>query len=216
MAARYVLPAGAALRVLAGSGKVTVSAEDRSDLEVEPPDRRVEFTEHGRTAEVRSRSGSLHICCPRGTDVSVGSISGQVRLEGEFGSVKVSAVSGHVEVDSAAGDVDVRAVSGHLSVETCGGRCQLTTKSGHIRIGSVGGPARASTISGSVEIGTSGRGEVEVRTVSGKISVRVPHGKSPRVRLRSLSGRLRCDCPQGSDFDIKASSISGSLEVTAR
>ncbi|HEU4758717.1 MAG TPA: DUF4097 family beta strand repeat-containing protein [Dehalococcoidia bacterium] len=216
MGARFALPAGAALRVLAGSGRVTVVAEDRSDLEVDPPDRRVDFTDHGRTAEVRSRSGSLDVRCPRGTDVSVGAISGQVQLRGQFGSVKVSAVSGQVEVDSASGDVDVRAVSGHLTVETCGGRCHLTTKSGHIRIGSVGGPAHASTISGQVEIGTSGGGEVEVKTVSGRITVRVPRGKHPRVRLRSLSGRLRCDCPQGSDFDINATSISGSLEVTER
>ncbi len=214
MSIRFPLPAGAALRVLTASGRVTVTAEDRDDLEIDPPDRRVELKDGGRTAEVRSRSGSLDIRCPRLTDISVGAISGHIQLIGEFGSVKVSAVSGHIEVDSAAGDLDVRSVSGHLTVNACRGRCQLNTKSGHITVGNVGGAARATTISGHVELGTSGQGEVELRTISGKVLVRVPPGRHPRAHLRSLSGRIRCDCPQGSDFDLKASTISGAIEVT--
>ncbi len=210
MSARYDLPAGASLRVLSGSGEVTVSAEERSDLEVDPP-RHVEVK--NGTVEIRSRSGSLRVRCPRLINVSVGVISGHVRLEGEFGSVKVSAVSGSIEVDSAAGDLDMRSVSGHLVVKTCRGRCQLNTKSGHIRVDDIGGATHASTMSGRVEVGIRGGGDVELKTISGSVSVRVLEPKRPRVRFRSLSGRLRCECPQGTDFDLKASTISGSLEV---
>src|SRR3990172_12172562 len=120
MGIQHPLQPGAALRLLTSSGEVSVTAEERDDLDVEPPDRRVEMKDGGRTAEVKSRSGSLRVRCPKGTDVSIGVISGGVRLAGEFGSVKVSAVSGHIEIDSASGDVDVRSVSGHLSVNTCG------------------------------------------------------------------------------------------------
>lgn len=211
MSARHALPPGASLRVLSGSGEVIVTAEERSDLEIDPP-RHVE-PKNG-TIEVRSRSGSLRVRCPKLTNISVGVISGHVRLEGEFGSVKVSAVSGSIEIDSAAGDLDVRSVSGQLTVKTCRGRCQLNTKSGHIRVEDVGGAAQASTMSGRVEVGTRGQGDVELKTISGSVSVRVLEPKYPRVRFRSLSGRLRCDCPQGTDFDLKASTISGSLEVT--
>ncbi len=211
MSVRYDLPAGVSLRVLSGSGEVTVSAEERSDLEVDPS-RHVEFK--NGTVEIRSRSGSLSVRCPKLTNISVGVISGHVRLEGEFGSVKVSAVSGSIEIDSAAGDLDVRSVSGHLTVKTCRGRCQLNTKSGHIRVDDVGGATQASTVSGRVEVGIRGGGDVELKTISGSVSVRMLEAKRPRVRFRSLSGRLRCECPQGTDFDLKASTISGSLEVT--
>lgn len=213
MGLRYPLQPQASLKVATASGGVTVIAEDRDDLEVDPPERRVEFKHDGRHAEIKARSGSITVRCPLGTDVSVGVISGHVSLSGEFGSVKVAAVSGSIEIDSARGDVDVRSVSGHLSVETCGGRCQLNTKSGHIRIGHVEKSARVSTLSGSVEVGTAGNDDVEVKTVSGRVTVHVAEGKHPRARLRSLSGRIRCDCPQGFDFDIKASTISGSIEV---
>ncbi|MDP2674530.1 MAG: DUF4097 family beta strand repeat-containing protein, partial [Dehalococcoidia bacterium] len=172
MGIQHPLQPGASLRILASSGEVVVTAEERDDLDVEPPDRHVEMKDGG-TAEVKSRSGSLRVRCPKGTDVSVGVISGRVRLAGEFGSVKVSAVSGHIEIDSASGDVDVRSVSGHLSVNTCGGRCQLNTKSGRIRIGWVEMAARVSTLSGSVEIGTAGEEEVVVKSISGGVTVRV-------------------------------------------
>ena len=214
MGIQHPLQPGAALRLLTSSGEVSVTAEERDDLDVEPPDRHVEIKDDGRTAEVKSRSGGLRVRCPRGTNVSIGVISGHVQLAGQFGSVKVSAVSGHIEIDSASGDVDVRSVSGHLSVNTCGGRCQLNTKSGSIRIGHVEKAARVSTLSGSVELGTAGRDEVEVKSISGRVVVRVAEGKRPHIKVRTLSGKLRCDCPQGTDFDIKASTFSGSVEVT--
>ncbi len=215
MGSRFQIPGGAALRVASLSGSVSVVAEDRADLEIDPPDRRVELLDGGRIVEIKSRSSSLQIRCPSGTDVSVGAVSGHVRLTGQFGSVKVSGVSGHIEVDSASGDVDVRSVSGSLSVNSCGGRCQLNTKSGSVRIGKVEKAARISTISGSVDLGTAGQEDIEIRSVSGRITVRVPEGRHPRARLRTLSGRLRCDCPQGSDFEIKARTISASVEVTS-
>src|SRR5206468_6890357 len=122
---------------------------------------------------------------PRGTNVSVGAISGGVRLEGTFGSLKVSAVSGSVEVDKALGDVDIRSVSGSLSIQGAGGECCLNSKSGRIIIGRVDGPAKAATISGSVELWTEGVADVEVKTISGHAVINVPEGKAPRIRLRS-------------------------------
>jgi len=244
MGSRYELPANGRIRVLSASGSVTVTAEERSDVEVEPANRTVELKESGRhrhrhrrgiferlhregaeadeppkkrpVLEVKSKSGSIEVRCPTGTDVSVGAMSGQVRLIGTFGSVKVSTVSGGIDIDTATGSVDARCVSGSITVESCGGRCDVSSKSGRVRIGRVEGPAHASTISGGVEIGTAGRDEVELKMVSGEAKVTVLGEKHPRVRFSSLSGKMHCECTQGSDFDLKVRSISGSLEVKGR
>jgi DUF4097 and DUF4098 domain-containing protein YvlB len=258
MGSRHKLPENARIRVLSSSGSVTITAEDRSDVEVEPAGRMVELKEaaqphkfgifdhlhrRGRrdrglrgspdersraqqtpavksawrsrpVLEIKSKSGSIEVRCPRGTDVSVGAISGQVKLIGAFGSVKVSTVSGSIEVDTTAGDVDARCVSGSITVKRCGGRCDVTSKSGRVRVDRVEGAARASTISGGVELGTSGGGQIELKMVSGGAKVKVLEPKHPNVRFHSLSGKMQCDCEQGSDFDLKVRSISGSLEVT--
>ncbi len=242
MGSRYELPADARIRVLSASGGVTVIAEDRSDVEVDPPGRSVELLDggshrhrpihgfferlHGGAAEsdagreartvleVKSKSGSIEVRCPVGTDVSVGAMSGSVKLIGTFGSVKISTVSGGIEVDTARGNVDARCVSGSIKVRSCGGRCDVSSKSGSVRIERAEGPVHASTISGGVELGTAGRDEVELKMVSGGAKVKVLAPKNPRVRFQSISGKMHCDCAQGSDFDLKVKSISGSLEVT--
>ena len=212
MGIRYKLPDGGRLRLLGGSGSIRVIAEDRDDVEVDQPNSHAEVK--GEVLEVRSKSGSLTARCPTGTRVSVGAISGSVRLEGTFASVKVSAVSGSVHVGSVRGDADVRSVSGSLSIESCGGDCSLNTKSGRITVGHVEKGLQAATISGTIEVGTAGQGAVELKSISGSVSLQIPEGRYPHAKFRTLSGRVRCDCPQGEDFELKVTTLSGSIEIT--
>ena len=243
MGVQYDLPPDGRIRVLSASGSVTVIAEERPDVDVEPGQRGVELKEGGRgrhrhrhgilghlrshehdegerqhrpVLEVKTKSGSVEVRCPIGTDVSVGAISGNVKLLGTFGSVKVSAVSGGIEIDNITGDLDARCVSGSISVARCAGRCDVSSKSGRVRVERVEGPTHASTISGGVEIGAAGSDEVELKMVSGGAKVTILGEKQPRVRFNSHRGKMHCDCKQGSDFDLKVRSISGSLEIKGR
>ena len=238
MGSRYDLPPNGRIRVLSASGSVTVTAEERTDVEVEPANRTAELKagprrhRHGifehlhrhphpeesnrprrPVLEVKSKSGNIEVRCPLGTDVSVGAMSGNVKLIGTFGSLKISTVSGSIDIDTALGNVDARCVSGSIHVKSCGGSADVSSKIGRVRLDRVDGSVHASTISGGVEIGTAGRDEVELKMVSGGAKVTVLGGKLPRVRFSSLSGKMRCECTQGSDFDLKVKSISGSLEV---
>jgi len=243
MGVQYDLPQDGRIRVLSASGGVTIIAEERQDIDVEPGHRGVELKEGGRgrhrhhrgllghlrshehaegerqhrpVLEVKTKSGTVEVRCPLGTDVSVGAISGNVKFVGTLGSVKVSAVSGGIEIDTVTGNLDARAVSGNISVKRCAGRCDVSSKSGRVRVERVEGPTHASTISGGVEIGTAGSDEVELKMVSGGAKVTVFGEKLPRVRFNSLSGKMHCECKQGSDFDLKVRSISGSLEIKGR
>lgn len=212
MSTRFKFPKGGKLRLLGGSGSIHVIAEDRPDVEIDQLRHHAEVK--GDVLEIRSKSGSITARCPTGIRVSVGAISGSVRLEGTFSSVKVSAVSGSIEVDKVRGDVDIRSVSGSLTVKSCGGNCVMNTKSGRITVGQVGKDLHAATISGTIEGGTAGQGAVEVKSISGSVSLQVPEGRNPRARFRTLSGRVRCDCPQGEDFELKVTTLSGSIEIT--
>lgn len=216
MGSRYTIPQGARLKVLGVSGAVHVKSEERDDVEIDPPERRIEVSGDGRVAETRSRSTNLFIRVPHGLNVSIGTVSGSVQLEGRFGTVKVSSVSGHVDIGDTTGDVDIRSISGHIIIGDCGGRCWANTKSGKIEIGRVVSDLLAHTMSGSIDVGTSGEGEVSLKTISGRVEVRVDAGKAPRAKLRTLSGKVRCECPQGGDFELRASTISGSIEVKER
>jgi hypothetical protein len=177
----------------------------------------------------RGGSRDLEVRCPAGTPLSVGTISGDVRLHGDLGPATVTTTSGDVFADRAAA-LDARSISGDLEVDCCSGLCRLITKSGHIEAGDTG-PAEADTVSGhvrlqrtaggvtvrtvsgSVELGTDGTEPVNVRTVSGGIMIKVPEARLPAAKLRSLSGKINCDCLQGSDFPLEVTSVSGKIEV---
>ncbi|MEO8457758.1 MAG: DUF4097 family beta strand repeat-containing protein [Chloroflexota bacterium] len=214
MGTRYDKPEGARLKVLTVSARIKVIAEDRSDVEIDPPDRRISTEDN--VMETHSKSTNLEIRVPVGMNVSVGTVSGHVELIGRFGSVKASTVSGHVSIGDTNGEADIRSISGHIEVGECGDRCRANTKSGHIIVKHVVNALKGHTMSGNVEVGVGGGGEVEVKSISGRINVTVDAGRKPHARLKSLSGRCRCDIEQGEDFEIKASSISGSVEVQAR
>jgi DUF4097 and DUF4098 domain-containing protein YvlB len=213
MGTRFDIPEGARLRVVTVSGRVRVTGEDRDDIDIDPPERVIAPVEDGHILETRSKSKNLEIRVPRWLNVSVGTISGNVSIEGQVGSVKVGTVSGTVEIASASGDVDVRSISGSIRIDDCGGRCRANTKSGKVELRHVAGAVKAHTMSGSIQVGTAGVDDVDVKTISGSVEVRVDEGRAPRARFSTISGRTRCDCPQGSDFEIKASTISGSVEI---
>ncbi|HVP05870.1 MAG TPA: DUF4097 family beta strand repeat-containing protein [Dehalococcoidia bacterium] len=216
MGTRYSIPPGARLKVLGVSGKVRVISEGRTDIEIDPPERRIEIHDDGRVMETRSRSTNLEIRVPHGLNVSIGTVSGDVELDGRFGTVKVSSVSGSIKIGDTAGDADIRSIAGQIVVGDCGGCCRANTKSGRIAIEHVGGEVLAHTMSGSIQVGTAGRDEVSLKTISGRLEVHVDRGRAPRAKLRTLSGKISNALPPGDDFELRASTISGSIEVSER
>lgn len=186
----------------------------------------------GPALEIGSRHGGsedIEVRCPAGTPLSVGTLSGDIRLEGEMGHARVATASGDITVDRAA-SLDARSISGDLEVNACPERCRLSTKSGHIeardtgaavadtvsgriRLDRTAGPVKVRTVSGNVELGTDGSDSVSVRSVSGGVNVRVDKERRPETKLRSVSGKVTCDCPEGDDFPLEVMTVSGNVEV---
>ena len=235
MAATFTIevPGHAELHLTARSGRVTVIAEERANVFAEEgaASRGAETDATGRISIGAAKGGSANLLvrCPAGTDLAVGTMSGNVELRGPLGQVRITTVSGSATVERAE-ELDVRTISGSIEVDRCTGRCLLRTKSGHalcgsardarvstisgqIRLGETSGSVRAQTVSGTVEVGTQRDGDVAVQTVSGSVKIEVPDGVRPDARLRSLTGQPRCDCPEGSDCRVAVQSMSGKIEV---
>ena len=228
------VPGPAALHLSTSSGRVTVTAEERSDVVIDagaPSADRIERDATGRVrfASPNGGSASIELRCPLGSDVVVGTIAGHVTLRGAFGAVRVTTVSGNVAVQLAE-ELDVRSISGSIDVERCSGRCRLQTKSGHavchtaadaqvstlsgrIRLDETTGKVQAQTVSGAVEVGTAAKGDVTVQTLSGSVRVAVPRDVHPATHLRTITGRPRVECSAGEDCEIRVHSMSGKIEI---
>ena len=228
---RIDMPVGVTLRLQSRSGRVNVIAEAREDIEAETDSVETRIEDNGGALLVRSSRGgskTLTVRCPIDTDVSVGTQSGSVRLEGKFGAVSVTTMSGDIEIDDSE-DLDARSMSGKLIINRCRGRCRLNAVSGKIHgadvdtayVSSVSGSIsfdrvvgdiRAKTVSGSIDLSALGDGVIAVKTISGKVRIKLPQGTEPQTHFKTR-GSVRCEFPAGRDCRIEAQSLSGSIEV---
>ncbi len=211
------------------SGAVHVVAVPGAGLTVEGGS---VVAQHDGVLEIRRDRDKKKIVvhCAAGSDVTIGTVSGSIDTEGALGAVRVATVSGKVNVREAA-RVDVRAKSGAVEIGTVTDECRVVVTSAKVRIGRARRAAIAGvsgvvvaddvegadvkTVSGKVTLGTAAGGHVTVRTVSGKVEIRVPPEMQPNTRLKSVTGRIECDCERGDDGEIAVASVSGAIRVSS-
>jgi DUF4097 and DUF4098 domain-containing protein YvlB len=215
------------VRISTRNGKVRVIAAPGASFSV---DGGVVISEEDGELDVRRAPDSSHIevrCAP-GTDVTIGTTSGNITCEGVLGAVRIATVSGKVRVEEVA-KIDVRSKSGTVEIDRCADQCRVVVKSGNVRVGraqriAIAGVssvvlaeqvegAEIKTVSGKVLLGATGTGMLHIHTVSGKVEIRIPEGVRPSARLHSVSGRVENDLPAGGDGAIKVATVSGAIRV---
>ena len=218
------------LRISATSGGVRVTAETRTDVVVDRGGAAVATADGAVEIRAARPSNSVHVRCPVGADVIIGTRSGRVELNGEFGSVGVTSQSGSIRVTAAA-EADLRTVSGVVELDACEGRCRVSTTSGRITVGAardaeisttsgvvgvddVTGAVQVRSVSGSVTIATSATGPVTASTVSGTITIRLPKGVRPALRS-SGRGRVKSGFEAGDDVLVDIASVSGTVRLVS-
>jgi DUF4097 and DUF4098 domain-containing protein YvlB len=218
------------LNVSTRSGNVRVVAHPGAELAIEGG---AVVGEHEGELQVRRTegAGTIVVHCPVYSDVTIGTVSGNIDTEGALNAVRVVTVSGKVRIGEAE-RADVRGKSGNVEIGTCRVDCRVVVISAKVRVGraqrvSVAGVsgvveaehvegAEVKTVSGKVLLGASGTGAVSVHTVSGNVEVQVPTDVAPATKLRSISGRVRCECPVGGAGPIAIASVSGALRVSCQ
>lgn len=216
------------LRISATSGGVRVTAEMRTDVVVDRGGAAVATADGAVEIRAARPSNSVHVRCPAGADVIVGTRSGGVELRGDFGAVGITSQSGSIRVTAAA-EADLRTVSGTVELEGCEGRCRVSTTSGSITVGStrdaeisttsgsvrvldVAGAVQVRSVSGTVTIASSATGPVSATTVSGSITIRLPAGARPTVRS-SGPGPVQSSFEPGDDVVVDIASVSGTVRL---
>jgi DUF4097 and DUF4098 domain-containing protein YvlB len=202
-----------------------------NDLAIEVPKR--SWGLFGRGPRVR-----IDVRVPHDSGLSFKTASADVNATGRYGDVRGKTASGDVVV-TEAGSVRVESASGDLRVDEVRGEAGLKTASGNVRVGHAGGPLDASVVSGDlriqaadgdaslhavsgdIDLAAVARGDVEVRSVSGDVTVGVRQGSRVHVDVTTVSGDLKSDldlndAPAGGDgpmVEIKGRTVSGDLRV---
>jgi DUF4097 and DUF4098 domain-containing protein YvlB len=206
-----------------------VRCEAREDIEVVSGADTDDVSVEGGEVRISGISGRLEVRVPAGIDLFIGSLSGSVDVRGRARSVNVSTASGSIEVEEAQ-KAELRTISGHVSLNRCEGDCRISTKSGRAEAGAIGqadiatmsgrvevrkaaGPVRVKSASGRVEVGADGAYDVDVKTMSGSVTVRMPKHVRPSTRFRTLSGRQENHLGPGQDCQVSVATMSGRIEL---
>ena len=160
-------------------------------------------------------SATVTITVPRKCPTQVGVVSATAVMSGISSRASVKSVSGGITLDGVTGDVDANTVSGALEAQGINGRLNFRTVSGDLTLAD-GWLERldANVVSGDVtaDIDLDPLGGMQVTTVSGEVTLRLPAEADAQVNLHSLSGDVRSEFPELKRTSAPASrSVSGSL-----
>jgi len=161
--------------------------------------------EPGSGLRGRVRAMRVLIDVPAGSGIDVKSASASVALSGALGSARVKSASGDVRVDSAT-RLEADTASGDLGAVTVEAGASCRTASGDVDLGRIGGRLTVSTASGTVRVG-SAADDVAIGSASG--DVRVDRFDGAAINVKSISGDVSLGLPAGIRVDPDLVTLSG-------
>jgi Putative adhesin len=160
-------------------------------------------------------AATVTVTVPRKCPTQVGVVSATAVLSGLSARASVKSVSGGITLDGVTGDIDANTVSGALEAQGVNGRLNFRTVSGDLTLAE-GWLERldAHAVSGDVtaDVDLDPLGGLQVTTVSGEVTLRLPAASDTKVHLHSMSGDVRSEFEGLRRSSAPAShSVSGSL-----
>ena len=160
----------------------------------------------GPDIRIGSPEMRLRITCPQRADLDVKTKSADLDARGEYGDVDVKTASGDIHVERSTG-VQVKTASGDVHLDTVDGSLDVKSASGDLHVGSVARRSNLQLVSGDVYIAEADDA-ISANTVSG--DQRFEAVLKGRLELRAISGDISVGVRRGSRVFIDANTVSGS------
>lgn len=152
----------------------------------------------------------LSIALPAGVEVEAGTVSGDGLVSGISGHTKLSTVSGSVMADDTSGDLHVNTVSGEVIVRNHHGVLTAKSVSGEVTASGLFSNIRANTVSGDMSFDLHGfTHDFGANSVSGDLTVRVPHDVGVDIVAKSAGGAVVVDDQKYNQPGGKVQTIAG-------
>ncbi len=183
------------------------SAQSRGDLEqfkIGIENKPQSLVIRGETRQGHSGSGfgpevrhSVMLKLPRRVELSVRSVSAQVRIGDVDGSVVVSSVSGPVSIGAVEGRIQVSSVSGGVEIAQVSQQAEIRGVSGDVNIKRAKGFLDVSGVSGLLTAGISTLGQrgLQIKGISGEVELRFSGELNAQLSTDSISGKVSIEVP---------------------
>ena len=152
---------------------------------------------HGSALTFRTASADV-VATGRFAEVEGKTASGDVHVT-EAAAARIETASGEVRVDAVAGEARLRSASGDVTLGRAGGPVDANVVSGDLHVGAAALGGAFHAVSGDVEVREVVAGDVELRSVSGDVTLGIARGSRVHVDVTTVSGDLRSDVELGDD-----------------
>jgi hypothetical protein len=155
------------------------------------------------------------ITAPQGTRINVSTFTGNIRVTGVKGELSLVSLSGDVRVLEGARVAKATSTSGNVEIRDLQSEVPLkaSSTSGDITIAQSRAPRmELVSISGSVTIDNVQAEQIGASSTSGNLNIAFPFSKSGRYDLNSLSGDVRIALLNDTGFELDANSFSGNVQ----
>ncbi|MFY9635537.1 MAG: DUF4097 family beta strand repeat-containing protein, partial [Cellulosimicrobium cellulans] len=157
-----------------------------------------------------NNSAVISIAVPAGVDVEAGTVSGDGLVSGISGHTRLNTVSGSVMADGTAGELHVNTVSGEVIARNHDGVLTAKSVSGEVTASGRFSNIRANTVSGDMSFDLlSFTNDFGANSVSGDVTIRLPHDVGVDIVAKSASGVVVIDDHQYSQPGGKVETIAG-------
>jgi hypothetical protein len=157
-----------------------------------------------------NNSAVISIAVPAGVEVEAGTVSGDGLVSGISGHTRLSTVSGSVMADQTSGQLQVNTVSGEVIARNHDGILSAKSVSGEVTASGRFTNIRANTVSGDMSFDLfSFTNDFGANSVSGDLTIRLPHDVGVDIVAKSASGVVVIDDRQYSQPNGKVETIAG-------
>jgi hypothetical protein len=175
---------------------ISISFSGGPDIRFGSPELRLRITAPiGASLDIRTKSADLQARGSYGA-VEVKTASGDLRVE-DVGSARIKTASGDVHVDRAQANLEVQSVSGDVHAGTVGGDLRAQLVSGDVYVRDNGGSINSNTVSGDQNYEAVTNGRVEVKAISGDVTVGIRRGARVYVDANTVSGSTSSELELG-------------------
>src|SRR5258708_400939 len=173
------------------AGTVSIHARIHSGNSWFGGDRKQEVQELQSNPPIRQNGNNIRIDYVNLNNIS---IDYEITVP-ENTAIRAHTGSGDQNVEGLKGNIDLESGSGDLRLARLTGELRFQTGSGNVRGHELSGPAKIKAGSGDIEIEERGAGDVDIRTGSGNITLRVPSDAGFDVDISSNSGTVTLGHP---------------------
>jgi len=223
-----------AVRDLVDNSRIElVKRGDGHEVVVEAKSRQGIFISLSRGPDIRFGGPDvrLRIICPKGADLDVRTKSADLRARGEYGGVEIKTASGDLQLDEARGAVRIKTASGDVHLDQAQASLEVQSVSGDLHVGSVGGDVRdaggsisTNTVSGDQRFEAVQRGRMELKAISGDVTVGIRSGARVFVDANTVSGSTSSELdlgdapaqappPDSPLVEVFAKTVSGDVRI---